>query len=165
MAKQNYNYEKNRNYLEDMSQLIAEIERLKPEPEECNISCPPFGCPLGPCPGMCCNSNSCNPCCVSKKPSVSQQHVQLSSFPHKLEFSKNFNYPSTSTSPDACLVRNLPCDAVELTQICYPPVVPRPNWETSAIEILENPDYTPRSNYYYQRKPFRSHCPPNGPQN
>lgn len=40
----------------------------KPEPEVCNVSCPPLGCPRGPCPGMCCSKGICDPCCVSKMP-------------------------------------------------------------------------------------------------
>lgn len=40
----------------------------KPEPEVCNVSCPPLGCPRGPCPKMCCSKGICDPCCVSKMP-------------------------------------------------------------------------------------------------
>jgi len=40
----------------------------KLEPEVCNASCPPLGCPRGSCPGMCCSRGICDPCCVSKMP-------------------------------------------------------------------------------------------------
>lgn len=40
----------------------------KPEPEVCNASCPPLGCPRGPCRGMCCRGEVCDPCCVSWMP-------------------------------------------------------------------------------------------------
>ncbi|XP_028046764.2 keratin-associated protein 10-2-like [Monomorium pharaonis] len=57
-----------RNFMDEMLDIICEIERLKPEPEECNVSCPPLGCPQGPCPGMCCSKGICDPCCASKMP-------------------------------------------------------------------------------------------------
>lgn len=40
----------------------------KPEPEVCNLSCPPLGCPLGPCPGICWSKGIYDPCGVSKMP-------------------------------------------------------------------------------------------------
>ncbi|KAL6429113.1 hypothetical protein ACFW04_008118 [Cataglyphis niger] len=57
-----------RDFMNEMYNIICEIESLKPEPEECNVSCPPLGCPLGPCLGMCCTKGICDPCCVSKMP-------------------------------------------------------------------------------------------------
>ncbi|XP_026826226.1 small proline-rich protein 2B-like [Ooceraea biroi] len=62
------NCKQKRNFMDEMYGIISEIERLKPEPEICNVSCPPLGCPRGPCPGMCCSKAICNPCCVSNMP-------------------------------------------------------------------------------------------------
>ncbi|KAI4504415.1 hypothetical protein M0802_000886 [Mischocyttarus mexicanus] len=59
---------KARNYMDEMLNIITQIDCLKPEPEICNVSCPPLGCPRGPCPGMCCNGVSCDPCCISQMP-------------------------------------------------------------------------------------------------
>ncbi|KAI4493722.1 hypothetical protein M0804_001898 [Polistes exclamans] len=59
---------KTRNYMDEMLSIINQIDCLKPEPEICNVSCPPLGCPRGPCPGMCCNGVSCDPCCISQMP-------------------------------------------------------------------------------------------------
>ncbi|CAL7939798.1 unnamed protein product [Xylocopa violacea] len=59
---------KYRNYMDEMLGILDEIDCTKPEPEICNISCPPLGCPRGPCPGMCCYEESCDPCCVSRMP-------------------------------------------------------------------------------------------------
>ncbi|XP_066585114.1 keratin-associated protein 9-8-like [Prorops nasuta] len=63
MKKQLY-----RNYMDEMLDIISEIDCLKPEPEACNVRCPPLGCPRGPCPGMCCYDGICNPFCMSQMP-------------------------------------------------------------------------------------------------
>ncbi|XP_012272411.1 DBF4-type zinc finger-containing protein 2 homolog [Orussus abietinus] len=60
--------EKNRNLMDQLHELICTIEKLKPEPEICNVSCPPLGCPRGPCPGMCCYQGICDACCLSEMP-------------------------------------------------------------------------------------------------
>ncbi|KAL6255307.1 hypothetical protein P5V15_013647 [Pogonomyrmex californicus] len=57
-----------RNFMNEMYDIICEIENLKPEPEVCNMSCPPLGCPRGPCPGMYRSKGICDPCCISKMP-------------------------------------------------------------------------------------------------
>ncbi|KYM82841.1 hypothetical protein ALC53_06687 [Atta colombica] len=67
-----------RNYMDEMYNIICKIERLKPEPEVCNISCPPLECPQGPCSGMCYSKGIfLDPCCVSRmscRPSLCPSH-------------------------------------------------------------------------------------------
>ncbi|KYN44367.1 hypothetical protein ALC56_01180 [Trachymyrmex septentrionalis] len=56
-----------RNYMDEMYNIICKIESLKPEPEVCNMSCPPLGCPRGPCPGMCYSKGTfLDPCCEER---------------------------------------------------------------------------------------------------
>ncbi|XP_076659703.1 uncharacterized protein LOC143363012 [Halictus rubicundus] len=62
------NCKRQRNYMDEMLRIIDHIECLKPEPEVCNVRCPPLGCPRGPCPGLCCSGGVCDPCCISKVP-------------------------------------------------------------------------------------------------
>ncbi|XP_046142500.1 sperm mitochondrial-associated cysteine-rich protein-like [Osmia bicornis bicornis] len=57
-----------RNYLQEVSDIINEIECRVPEPEICNIRCPPLGCPRGPCPGVCAYDGVPDACCMSKMP-------------------------------------------------------------------------------------------------
>ncbi|XP_032675913.1 keratin-associated protein 10-6-like [Odontomachus brunneus] len=60
--------DRRRNFMDEFRDILREIDRLKPEPEICNVSCPPLGCPRGPCPGVCCRGETCDPCCVSWMP-------------------------------------------------------------------------------------------------
>ncbi|XP_076380279.1 uncharacterized protein LOC143259930 [Megalopta genalis] len=62
------NCKKPRDYMEEMLTIIDRIECLRPEPEICNVRCPPLGCPRGPCPGLCCSGGVCDACCISKVP-------------------------------------------------------------------------------------------------
>ncbi|OXU23014.1 hypothetical protein TSAR_004027 [Trichomalopsis sarcophagae] len=59
----------NRNYLKELRGLIHQIRSIQLEPEVCNVTCPPLGCPRGPCPGLCRDERGCpDPCCLSKMP-------------------------------------------------------------------------------------------------
>lgn len=92
----------------------------KPEPEVCNIRCPPFGCPRGPCPGMCCYDGVCDPCCMSKMPrcppSPHPPRCRAPPLCMLKAYAKAIGYP-----PESCLS---PQNARNQQNPCCPPAPP-----------------------------------------
>ncbi|XP_033219694.1 uncharacterized protein LOC117174574 [Belonocnema kinseyi] len=135
----------NRNFMDELHGLICEIESLKPEPEVCNIRCPPLGCPQGPCLGMCCNEGICDPCSVSKMPEYPPQPhpprcCGTPSMPSQKSCGKKLTRPQTCT-------RN-PCDK-NSRSLCYT--------TTSCSQSKSNKEYTNGQEGHHQLS-ARSPC-------
>ncbi|XP_073967810.1 uncharacterized protein [Bombus fervidus] len=118
---------KYRNYMDEMLEIIDEIGCRKPEPEVCNVRCPPLGCPRGPCPGMCCYQEDCDPCCISKMPCCPPPPQPPSCRAPPLcclkAYAKAVGYPPESPlSPPCARIRRKLCVEM-LDKICRPPSV------------------------------------------
>ncbi|KAF7993372.1 hypothetical protein HCN44_007875 [Aphidius gifuensis] len=117
------------NVMDEISKLICEMDCRKPEPECCNISCPPLGCPQGPCPGMCTIQRAPDPCCVSKMPKsfsckpTSQCCVPSPCFPTK-------KYCLTPAIPSRQKTFALNCQPP-----CCPPVPQSCEWDREHIKV------------------------------
>ncbi|XP_074094433.1 uncharacterized protein LOC141524441 [Cotesia typhae] len=112
-----------KNFMEDMQLIIHEIENLKIEPEECNVSCPPFGCPQEPCPGQFMNTKGCGFIDIK----VSQNSSKYCSDKNKnLSLISTCQVPSTKpryVQPESRVLPN----SQSLVEICFPPVYTRNN--------------------------------------
>ncbi|KAG7200297.1 hypothetical protein KM043_017762 [Ampulex compressa] len=129
-----------RNLMNELMDIFCEIESLKPEPEVCNVTCPPLGCPQGPCPGMCCYEGICDSCCVSKMPRCPpsphsprccsqpclKNVAETSSCPRQSRFhepnvKENCPRASFNDPPMSCCSSPQPsCDSQQ--KPCYPPI-------------------------------------------
>ncbi|XP_025153475.1 keratin-associated protein 5-4-like [Harpegnathos saltator] len=95
-----YRRDRRRNFMDEFHGILCEIDRLKPEPEVCNASCPPLGCPRGPCPGVCCRGETCDPCCMSWMPrDLSCHQASCCRVPRR---SKNYSLSATGSSCCGC---------------------------------------------------------------
>nr|XP_012150670.1 PREDICTED: small proline-rich protein 2B-like [Megachile rotundata] len=89
-----------RNYMNELVDIINEIVCRQPEPEICNIRCPPLGCPRGPCPGACSYEGIPDACCTSKMPCCAPPPPLPCRVPPLCflqSFAKEVGYP-----PDSC---------------------------------------------------------------
>ena len=87
----------------------------KPEPEICNVRCPPLGCPRGPCPGMCCYEGICDPCCMSKMPKCPPPpHPPRCCAPPSMPCPKSSG--QKLTKPQTCMPN--PCDQNSRSPCC-----------------------------------------------
>lgn len=97
----------------------------QPEPEICNVRCPPFGCPRGPCPGICCYQGLCDACSTSKMPCdpPPPQPPKCRAPPVCClrNYARAVGYPPESPlSPVSARLRSKYCMEI-LANICRPP--------------------------------------------
>lgn len=122
----------------------------KIEPEECNVSCPPFGCPEEPCPGQFMNTKVCGIIDIK----VSQNSSKYCSDKNKnLSLISTCQVPSTKprcVQPESRVLPN----SQSLVEIYYPSV------HTLNNSFIQNrQQYRSKStplNYLHQHHIFQS---------